>query len=178
MDIYQRKYSRGMYYLYKKKELQNGDIKYQFKSAISRYFEWIEQGFNKICEETENGEFYIVNSEGRSAKEVSIILGVLESLDILHFEMIGGANSQLYIYINQIRNLKNILNNPGKYNNKILNTVKEKHLISVQMLTYIYEGEFSSDEIWDIIEEYFLGKIPEKVKMNCIKENPNISFDE
>lgn len=178
MDIYQRKYSRGMYYLYKKKELQNGDIKYQFKSAISRYFEWIEQGFNKICEETEKGEFYIVNSEGRSAKEVSIILGVLESLDILHFEMIGGANSQLYIYINQIRNLKNILNNPGKYNNKILNTVKEKHLISVQMLTYIYEGEFSSDEIWDIIEEYFLGKIPEKVKMNCIKENPNISFDE
>ena len=50
-------------------------------------------------------------------------------------------------------------------------------LLSVQMLTYIYEGGFSNDEIWDIIENYFLGKIPEKVKVNCQKKVSNLSFD-
>ena len=50
-------------------------------------------------------------------------------------------------------------------------------MISVKMLTYIYEGGFSSEEVWNIIEDYFLGKIPEKVKKNeCRKENPNIVF--
>lgn len=53
----------------------------------------------------------------------------------------------------------------------------ERHLISIQMLTYIYESGFTNDEIWDIIENYFLGKIPEKVKVKCRKENPNILFD-
>jgi len=31
------------------------------------------------------------------------------------------------------------------------------------MLTYIYENDFSSADIWDILEDYFLGKIPPKV---------------
>lgn len=55
--------------------------------------------------------------------------------------------------------------------------VQERHLISVKMLTYIYEGEFSNEEIWEILEDYFLGVIPEKVKSDCKKENPNIIFN-
>ena len=91
--------------------------------------------------------------------------------------MLGGANSQLYIYVNQVQSLINIINAPNSYHNRLLDMVAERHLISVKMLTYIYEGGFSNDEIWDIIEDYFLGKIPEKVKRDCKKENPNIIFD-
>ena len=29
----------------------------------------------------------------------------------------------------------------------------------------------------DYIEDYFLGKIPEKVKRECVKEKPDIKFD-
>ena len=76
-------------------------------------------------------------------------------------------------YSNRIYNKKN---NPGAYKNRLLETVAERHLISVKMLTYIFEGGFSSDEIWDIIEDYFLGRIPERVKSECRKENPNIVF--
>lgn len=177
MDIFRRNYSHGINSIYQRRELQRGDIKYQFKTAINSYFNWVEKGFNKIQEETKNGTLYILNTEGQIAKEMSTILGILESIDVLQFEMTGGANSQLYIYINQIRNIKNILNNPGRYKNRLLETVSERHLISVQMLTYIYESGFTNDEIWDIIENYFLGKIPDKVKSNCQKENPNISFD-
>ena len=177
MDIFRRNYSHGTNSIYQCRELQSGELKYQFKTAVNSYFNWVEKGFYKIQEETVNGALYIINTESNTAKEISTILGILESLDVLQFEMTGGANSQLYIYINQIRNLKNVLNNPGRYENRLLETVSERHLISVQMLTYIYEGGFTNDEIWDIIENYFLGKIPEKVKANCIKENPNITFD-
>ena len=45
------------------------------------------------------------------------------------------------------------------------------------MLTYIYEGGFSNDEMWNIIEDYFLGKIPEKVERECKKEKPDMVFD-
>ena len=50
-----------------------------------------------------------------------------------------------------------------------------RHLISVKMLTYIYEGSFTSEEVWDLLEDYFLGIVPEKVKRECRKENPSIN---
>ena len=91
--------------------------------------------------------------------------------------MIGGANSQLYIYINQIQSLKNILKAPYDYKNRLLDSVSERHLISVKMLTHIYESDFKNQEIWDLLEDYFLGNIPEKVKRNCKAENPKMNFD-
>ena len=45
------------------------------------------------------------------------------------------------------------------------------------MLTYLYEGDFTSEEIWNVIEDYFLGIIPEKVKSDCKKEKPDMLFD-
>ena len=96
----------------------------------------------------------------------------------LTFEMLGGANSQLYIYINQIQALINIIKAPYRYHNRLLEMVAERHLISVKMLTYIYEGDFGNDDIWNLIEDYFLGGIPEKVKRDCKKEKPDMFFDD
>ena len=48
--------------------------------------------------------------------------------------------------------------------------MNERHKVSVEMLTYIYEGKFSSDEIWNLIEDYFLGIIPNKVIKNYEKK--------
>lgn len=53
--------------------------------------------------------------------------------------MVGGANSQIYIYINQIQTLKNILKHPERYENRLLDMVAERHTVSVQMLTYLWE---------------------------------------
>lgn len=91
--------------------------------------------------------------------------------------MVGGADSQLYIYINQVQTLRNILNAPFNYHNRMLEAVAERHMISVKMLTYLYEGNFSSSEIWSLLEDYFLGVIPEKVKQDCRIEKPDIVFD-
>lgn len=148
-----------------------------FNEDVNSYFSWVEKNYKKILAEVCGGELYLVNENGNSTKEIGVILDILEALDVLSFKMIGGANSQLYIYINQIQGLKNILNSPYNYENRLLNSVSERHLISVKMLTYLYEGEFTNEQIWDFIEDYFLGKIPEKVKRECIKEKPDIKFD-
>lgn len=177
MDAYRRNYSRGSSTIVKEMATNEGKTKYLFNVAVNSYLTWVGKIYRTIAKETREGKLYLINDGGTLLKETSTVLGILEALDVLSFNMIGGANSQLYIYINQTRSLEEILNRPGRYQNRLLDAVSIRHLISVKMLTYIYEGNFSSEEIWDLLEDYFLGVIPEKVKRDCRKENPNIIFD-
>lgn len=177
MDSYRKNFARTTSPIAQEKTTNDGKTKYQFNVAVNSYFSWIESGMRKIEKETQDGQLYLINDFGKRAKEFNVILGVLEALGVLSFEMLGGANSQLYIYINQIQALKNILNAPNRYNNRLLDTVAERHLISVKMLTYLYEGDFSNEDRWALLEDYFLGTIPEKVKHECRKEKPDLIFD-
>ena len=110
-----------------------------------------------------------MNTSEYDVKEYNTVLGILEALNVLTFEMIGGANSQLYIYVNQYRYLKEIANDPKSYKNRLMEMIAQRHNLSVKMLTYVYENGFSSEQIWDILENYFLGKIPEEVQEQMIQ---------
>lgn len=136
MDSYRKNFARTTPRIVGERTTNDGKTKYQFNVAVNSYFQWVESGLRKIETETNEGRLYVINDSGKQAKEYSVILGILESMGILTFEMIGGANSQLYIYINQIQALKNILNAPYNYHNRLLEAVAERHLISVKMLTY------------------------------------------
>ena len=177
MDSYRKNFAKSTAPIALEKTTTEGRTKYQFNVAVNSYFQWVESGLRKIENETHNKQLFLINDNGKRTQEYSVVLGILESLGVLSFEMLGGANSQLYIYINQIQALRNILNAPYHYNNRLLDTVAERHLISVKMLTYLYEGEFTNDQMWDILEDYFLGVVPEKVKHECKKEKPDIIFD-
>lgn len=163
--------------LFSSRDLKNNTTTYLFNNSMGSYFNWLEHGLRRMLADTHNGNYYVINNSGKEAKETNLLLGVFESWDLLSFEMNGGENSQLYIYINQVRHLDNIVNNPGAYKNRLLEKVAQRHLLSVKMLTYLYEGDFDSDKIWDILEDYFLGVIPERVKENCRREDPGIKFD-
>lgn len=177
MDVYRKNFARSTSPIAQEKTTKDGKTKYQFNVAVNAYFQWVEMGLRKIESDLKDGKLYLINDNGNRTKEYNVILGILESIGVLTFEMIGGANSQLYIYINQIQALKNIINAPYRYHNRLLETVAERHLISVKMLSYLYESDFNNAEIWDLIEDYFLGKIPEKVKKECKKERPEMFFD-
>lgn len=178
MDAYRKNnFSKSTSSISKEKTTNSGKVSYLFNVAVNSYFIWVEKIFKTIKQEIKDGTLYLINDGRTYIKEVGIVLGILEALGILSFNMIGGANSQLYIYINQIQSLKNIINDPYHYKNKLLETVTNRHLISVKMLTYLFEGEFSSTEIWNYLEDYFLGTIPEKVKRECLSDNPQIVFD-
>lgn len=177
MDSYRKSFAKSSSPIVLEKTTTGGRTKYQFNVAVNSYFNWVENGLGKVEREIKDGKLYLINDNGNRTKEYSIILGILEAMGCLTFEMLGGANSQLYIYINQIQGLKNILNVPYRYKNRLLDTVAERHLISVKMLTYLYEGEFSNEQMWNLIEDYFLGRIPEKVMRDCKKERPEMIFD-
>lgn len=176
MDSYRKNFAKTQTPIARERTTSDGSS-YQFNVAVNSYFSWVEKGFDNIDRETTAGKLYLINDTKNRTKEYGVILGILEALDCLTFEMLGGANSQLYIYINQVQALINIINAPHSYQNRLLDMVAERHLISVKMLTYIYEGGFSNDEMWNIIEDYFLGKIPEKVERECKKEKPDMVFD-
>ena len=177
IDTYRKDFAKTHASIVKDRTTIDAKRSYQFNPAVNCFFEWVDKGLNRIERDTQKGKLYLVNDTGNTIKEYSVILGILESLDCLSFEMLGGANSQLYIYINQMQTLKNIINAPYKYKNRLLEMVSERHTLSVKMLTYIYENEFKSKEIWNLIEDYFLGKIPDKVKEDCKKEKTNMIFD-
>lgn len=178
MNIYRNKFSKGTTPLLKEKPQKNTNISYQFQNACDFYFGWVRKVFKRISNETKDGKLYLVDMGTNTINEVSTVLGILESMGVLSFEMLGGAGSQIYIYINQIQALKNIVNAPGRYKNKLLENIEDRHLISVKMLMYIFENNFDSDTIWNIIENYFLGIIPEAVKNQCIAERSEMRFDE
>ncbi len=177
METYRRKYSQSTVPLYKTKPETSGSVKYAFENPMNSYFNWGEKLFKKIVRETVNNELYLVNDGSTLTQEYGTVLGILESFDVLTFKMIGGANSQIYIYINQIQTLKNILSYPGLYRNRLLDTVADRHVISVQMLTYLYEKDFTNEQRWDLLEEYFLGSIPDQVKKECLKQRNHIRFE-
>lgn len=178
MNSYRRDFNQGTASIVKEIVTKSGEVSYQFNSAVNGYFKWVKKIYKFIVEEMDSGELYLIDNGRARIKEVSVVLGLLESLDVLSFKMLGGANSQLYIYINQIQSLRNIIENPGRYQNNLLQKVSDRHLVSVKMLTYLYESDFSSNQKWDILEDYFLGIIPEKVKHDCLLENPRILFDD
>lgn len=178
MDAYRKSFAKTAMPIAVEKTTVGGNTKYQFNVAVNSYFAWVEKGLKKVEDNTNNGMLYLINDNSNRTKEYSIILGILEAMGCLTFEMLGGANSQIYIYINQIQALINIIKAPYRYHNRLLDMVSERHLISVKMLTYIYEGDFSSEETWNLIEDYFLGAIPEKVKRECKKEKPDMIFDD
>lgn len=175
MSIYRKYFSKTNYSIAQARTVNN-TTKYQFNVAVGAFFSWLHNRFEEIVNNIHDGRFYIISEENNANREYTTILGVLEAIGCLSFEMLGGANSQIYIYVNQIQSLRNIINDPYRYDNHLLDMVNDRHVISVKMLTYLFENDLTSTETWRILEDYFLGIIPESVKEDCLKERPEMSF--
>ena len=109
--------------------------------------------------------YYLINDmNNNKTKEILHVLGVYEILELLSFKALGGSNSQIYIYLNQLKPIQNAVRKPYSYKNKLLSLVDTRHKLSVDMLNYMFTNNFASEEIWNILEDYFLGIIPEHIK--------------
>lgn len=172
MSVYQRDYSKNIHgKVFVAKTLKSGEVKYKFLTGVTGFFRWIESGFNNILNNMIEGTLYLIDQTSNNGfKESLLILGILETLDLLVFKALGGKNSQIYIYVNQTKTMKEIIDKPWRYKNRLLELVSERHEVSVEMLTYIFEGNFNNDEIWNLIEDYFLGRMPNAVIKNYEKK--------
>lgn len=150
--------------LYKTNTSRDEITKYYFYNNVQKFTKWLERGFNYINNHVKDDTLYLVNNISTNTfKEYQLLLGLLEAYKILTFKSLGGKNSQIYIYVNQTQTLHNIVSNPSSYKNRLVEMVAERHYISVEMLTFLFTNNFKSDEIWEYLEDYFLGKIPKEV---------------
>lgn len=138
---------------------------------FQQYFRWFKDTFNEIDANTVAGKFYMTGNR----KEYAAVFGILEAMGVLNFDITGGSNNQICLHINQIGVLENAIRNQNGYSNKILNEMNEQRKISLEMLEYIYENPLNSAMIWDLLEDYFLGKIPNAVR-NSISQKFGITI--
>ncbi|MED5072669.1 helicase-related protein [Anoxybacillus geothermalis] len=108
-------------------------------------------------------ERFIARNNRNHLEKTFILLGVLEALGLLVYKICGGDNPEIYIRVNSKLQLEHVISQPTKYTNNILENVYKRHQISVAMLTFLFENEVRSDEFWEYIEDYFLGRIPNEV---------------
>jgi len=164
ISIYQRDFNtRFNSRMFKIREESNSNkIRYSFDSSVRDFFGWVEKGHKFIRENLIGNKLYIINSSNRNlGKEVGVILGILESARVLRFRSLGGSNSQIYLYINTTKALLDARNRPDRYRNQLLELIETRHVDSVKMLTFLFQSGFSSEEIWEHIENYFLGVLPD-----------------
>ncbi|MBQ0026960.1 MAG: hypothetical protein KBS79_06300, partial [Lachnospiraceae bacterium] len=169
MNQYSRKYAHSIGNpVYNVRMLRNEKlpeeerIKYKFNTLAYRFFEWLMLGYEKVAKDGENGKLYVVNDfERKASGAILTVLGVLEAFDMLTFSSLGGSNSPIYIYVNETIDLEKVRANPNSYRNRLLNLVGERHRTSVAVLKHIFESGYTSDEIWELLENYFLGIVPE-----------------
>lgn len=121
---------------------------------ISEFFHWLEQSF-AVLHSGETRCYLPVNDSAQSSERLTPALGVLEELDLLHFALLGGSNSRLYLYINQTQTLE--LADHGFYRNHLLERIAQRHTDAVRLMSWLFTSGFSSEQLWDRIEEYFLG---------------------
>lgn len=161
MKLYQDRYSQStggrMITVYPR----GIEVKYKFGQSSQRFCDWIGKEYRHIQEKLHHaasGTIFMENPQGsRKKEEFLMALGILESWNVLHFQSLGGAESQIYIYVNETQNMTKAVQNPEKYENRLLDIIKSRHYRSVKVLTYLYQSNLTSEEIWDEMEDYFLG---------------------
>ena len=163
---YVRNYNRTMNAeIMKTRITQDGLESYTFNRPIENFINWICSMKKFIHTNEKDGILYVVKNKGeKDIKEIITALGYLEAINYLKFKASGGLNSQIYIYVNQTKTMEEVIRKPQYYNNKLLEKVAQRHKISVAMLTFLYQNNFDSATIWNYIENYFLGNIPEQVQ--------------
>ncbi|XRG77003.1 helicase-related protein [Rossellomorea sp. GAMAL-10_SWC] len=148
---------------------QGQEIKFKLFPSANDFVLFIKVHAEKLFKLSDNNqatgkyEIYLTKSNKLEVEKTFIVLGLLELLDILLYEVKGGDNPEIFIRVNSKLQIEKAIKSAEKYSNLILNNVYKRHQISVAMLTYLFEKEVETSEFWDYIEDYFLGKIPNEV---------------
>lgn len=82
----------------------------------------------------------------------------LEALELGSYEFAGGKNPQIFIRVNDVRHLRQTVNN-ASYENMLLNNIKIRHSRSMELLEEFFMSEKGTEERWNYIEDYFLGRL-------------------
>lgn len=99
--------------------------------------------------------FIPLNSNGKRPEKMNL-LSILELFGLATYEVNGGQNIEIFVRINDPIKIKRL--SLGNYTNNLLTQIKHRHKISQTVMTQFFEKDFSDEQRWNIIENYFLGR--------------------
>lgn len=139
-------------------------------SGYAGFTDWLLQETNTMLQQQlsrkvndQEYEIYFPKVFGSEQEKRFIYLGLMEALGLLMYRVNGGDNPEIFIRVNSRMQLERTVANPSRYRNLILENVHNRHKLSVEMLRYIFENQVDTKKFWDLIEDYFLGKVPEEI---------------
>ena len=106
---------------------------------------------------TENNRYisYIPTQSNSQKPNIMKLLNLLEILDLSSYEIRGGANVEVFVRINDPMKLRYL--SQGKYYNSILRDIESKHKSATKIVNCFFQKQLTTEQRWDIIENYFLG---------------------
>lgn len=88
--------------------------------------------------------------------EVMPLLRLLELLGAATYEIRGGEKAEVFIRINDPMKLEHLASS-GRYVNNVLRSIREHHQSNERILEAFFAADISTEERWELIEQYFLG---------------------
>lgn len=151
-------------FIFKNKDEQNRNSQesyYQIRGS-----RWSSIGNNlrrwfKECEPNVSADQYIaylsIPQKGESISSKQLLISLLQLMDIATCELSGGRNPEIFVRINDPLKIQRLSDNNSKYSNNILRGIQKRHKRAAQIMTRFLGQDYSNNERWTIIENYFLG---------------------
>lgn len=96
-------------------------------------------------------------SNSEKGTYLQLLASILQLFEMATYELNGGRNPEIFVRINDPQKLKRIASSDKKYNNRILTEIEGRHKRAVKLMNQFMMGEYTNEDRWKIIEEYFLG---------------------
>lgn len=100
----------------------------------------------------------------------------LEFLELGTYEIKGGKNPVIFIRLNDPSRIEKDASSLG-YKNRLLQKTMRKFEVSNQIFDYFFCRQFSNDERWDFIEDFFLGADNDDLERRYIGTNVSNRLD-
>ncbi len=125
-----------------------------YKIIIEQYKKLYAENFNNGIEK--EGVLFVEPND-----PMITLFKLLNSLDLVTYNIVGGKDSTIYIRINNPYIFRKI----SDYKNTILEKNKERFEYSLRVYNYFFKTPMTDKERWVFVEGYFLG-IPEAKLLN------------
>ena len=95
---------------------------------------------------------------GRSGKQPTImkLFSLLEVLGIASYSITGGRGQEIKLFVSDPALLDKLYS--ADYQNHQVDEIHRRHVLAENIMREFLGGTFTSEERWDMIEEYFLGR--------------------
>ena len=149
----------------------------QYRSVGTRFEGSLASLQSLILKVFENNENQVYRFLGKDNSSRFVRIGTLmEILNVGSYEMLGGESQMIFIRLNNPE-LVEADSHASSYHNSLLEKSHERHEISLELMNYFFTHQFTNEERWNFIEDFFLGEDNETLFQKYPGEGEIGNFD-